>query len=164
VEASSVTPFSPRALDRALAGALVGLCRHFLGEMEAPTRAGGVRNHLPALQLAVKAFARRARIHDVEKATTPEGDELAADVDGLVQNLLAKWATIAGQCASEGSALTYQKFEGPRQGDALIRDFLDADFLTKPAIYRNFRANRSMRDVEPGVEILPQKSSTGTNQ
>lgn len=30
VEATSVTPFSPRALDRALAAALVGLCRHSL--------------------------------------------------------------------------------------------------------------------------------------
>ena len=72
--------------------------------------------------------------------------------------------TIASRCASEGSALSYQKYEGPRQGDALIRDFLDSDFLTKPAIYRSFRANRSMRDVEPAVEILPLKSSTGTNQ
>ena len=164
VEATSITPFSPRALDRALAGALVGLCRHLLPELEAPTRAGSVQGHLPALQQLVGVFARRAKIHDVEKASRPEGDELAAHVEGLAQNLLAKWATIASRCASEGSALSYQKYEGPRQGDALIRDFLDSDFLTKPAIYRSFRANRSMRDVEPAVEILPLKSSTGTNQ
>jgi ATP-dependent helicase YprA (DUF1998 family) len=34
VESTSVTPSSPRALERALAGAMVGLCRHMLGEME----------------------------------------------------------------------------------------------------------------------------------
>ncbi|MFZ9937980.1 MAG: DISARM system helicase DrmA [Luteolibacter sp.] len=163
VEATSVTPFSPRALDRALAGAMVGLCRHFLAEMEAPTKAGSVQSHLPALQKLVQVFGRRAKIHDVEMAMTTEGDALAAHVDGLVQNLLAKWAKIAATCANEGGALTYQKYEGPRQGDALIRDFLDSDLLTKPAVYRSFRANRSMRDVESAVDILPVKSSTGTN-
>jgi hypothetical protein len=100
----------------------------------------------------------------VEKSMTKEGDDLAAHVDGLVQNLLAKWAKIAAQCASEGGALTYQKYEGSRQGDALIRDFLDAELATKPALYRSFRANRSMRDVEPAVDIIPTKSSIRTNQ
>ena len=33
VEATSVTPFSPRALDRGLAGTLVGLARQVLGPM-----------------------------------------------------------------------------------------------------------------------------------
>jgi hypothetical protein len=164
VEATSVTPFSPRALDRALAGALVGLCRHHLSAMEAPTKAGEVQSHLPELQKLVRVFSRRAKIHDVEKSMTKEGDDLAAHVDGLVQNLLAKWAKIAAQCASEGGALTYQKYEGSRQGDALIRDFLDAELATKPALYRSFRANRSMRDVEPAVDIIPTKSSIRTNQ
>src|SRR5690606_21522610 len=36
VEATSVTPFSPRAMDRALAAALVALCRQGYGEMTAP--------------------------------------------------------------------------------------------------------------------------------
>jgi hypothetical protein len=164
VEATSITPFSPRALDRALAGALVGLCRHILSDMEAPTKAGKVQSHLPALQQAVRVFAQRAKIHDVDKASAQEGTDLAAHVDALAQNLVAKWAKIAGECASDGSSLSYQKYEGPRQGDALIRDFLDSDLLTKPPIYRNFRANRSMRDVEPAVDILPLKSSTGTNR
>jgi hypothetical protein len=163
VEATSVTPFSPRALDRALAGALVGLSRHLLPAMEAPSRAGSVQSHLPELQQAVRIFSERARIHDVDKAHSQEGQDLANHVDALAQELLAKWSKIAGMCQNEGTGLSYQKYEGPRDGDALIRDFLDNDFLTKPEVYRSFRANRSMRDVEPGIDILPKKSTHGTN-
>jgi hypothetical protein len=164
VEATSVTPFSPRALDRALAGALVGLCRHALPDLEASIRAGAIPLHLPELQQLVQVFSERARIHDVDKAMTQEGTELAAHVNDLAQNLLAKWTQIASKCSAEGSALTYQKYEGARQGEALIRDFLDADFEGgKDPAFRQFRANRSMRDVEPSVEILLEKSSRGTN-
>jgi hypothetical protein len=164
VEATSVTPFSPRALDRALAGALVGLCRHALPDMEASIKAGAISHHLPELQQIVQVFSDRARIHDVDKAMTKEGAELAAHVNDLAQNLIAKWTQIASRCAAEGSALTYQKYEGKREGEALIRDFLDADFEGgKAPVFRDFRANRSMRDVEPSVEILPEKSSRGTN-
>ncbi|MBF0155506.1 MAG: helicase, partial [Magnetococcales bacterium] len=49
VEATSVTPFSPRALDRALPGALVALCRHWLTEMVPPLGAGQVVSHRAAL-------------------------------------------------------------------------------------------------------------------
>lgn len=164
VEATSVTPFSPRALDRALAGALVGLCRHGLPDMEAAIKAGAINNHLPELQQLVQVFSERARIHDVDKAMTQEGAELSAHVNDLAQNLLAKWTQIAGKCAGEGSALTYQKYEGKKQGEALIRDFLDADFEGgKAPVFRQFRANRSMRDVEPSVEILIENSTQGTN-
>jgi hypothetical protein len=163
VEATSVTPFSPRALDRALAGALVGLSRHLLPAMEAPSKAGSVQSHLPELQQAVRIFSERAKIHDVDKAHSQEGQDLADHVDALAQELLAKWSKIAGMCQNEGAGLSYQKYEGSRDGDALIRDFLDTDFLTKPEVYRSFRANRSMRDVEPGIEILPRKSTHGTN-
>ena len=163
VEATSVTPFSPRALDRGLAAALVGLCRHSLPEMEPAIKSGSVGSHLPTLQRVVRSFAKRALIHDgfLDPA---KAAELEAHVDNLAQGLLAKWSQIAAQCAKEGGSLSYQKYEGARQGDALIRDFLDADFQTKPAIYRSFRANRSMRDVEAPVDILPEKSSIGTNQ
>ncbi len=163
VEATSVTPFSPRALDRALAGALVGLSRHLVPAMEAPSKAGSVQSHLPELQQAVRIFSERAKIHDVDKAHSQDGQDLAHHVDALAQELLAKWSKIAGMCQNEGIGLAYQKHEGPRDGDALIRDFLDLDLLTKPEVYRSFRANRSMRDVEPGIDILPKKSSRGTN-
>ena len=40
VEVSSVTPFSARALDRGLAGALVGLARHAEAKLTPPTGVG----------------------------------------------------------------------------------------------------------------------------
>jgi hypothetical protein len=164
VEATSVTPFSPRAMDRALAAALVGLCRHSLADMEAPVRAGNIGNNLPALQSIVKVFARRARIHDVEKASTQEGLDLEARVDSLAQQLLSQWIALATKATNQGGALTYQKYEGARGADTLIRDFLDSDIAQGDPLYRVFRANRSMRDVEAAVDILDIPSTIGTNQ
>lgn len=162
VEASSVTPFSPRALDKALAAALVGLCRHSLKEMEPPVRAGYVAAHLASLQQLVRAFSARALIHD-GNLPPDQAAALADYVDNRAQVLLAEWSQIASRNQSEGSVLSYQKFEGRREGDALIRDFLDPDLETLEPIYRHFRANRSMRDVEPAVDLLPEKSGIRTN-
>lgn len=164
VEATSVTPFSPRALDRALAAAVVGLCRHALQDLEAATRAGYVGNHLPQLQQIVSTFARRARMHDVDKASTQEGLDLEAKVDALGMQLLSQWMALASQATNQGGALTYQKYEGVTGADALVRDFLDPDVLQGNPLYRVFRANRSMRDVEAAVDILDIKSTIGTNQ
>jgi hypothetical protein len=164
VEATSVTPFSPRALDRALAAALVGLCRHALPEMESPVRAGNIGNHLPELQEIVRVFAQRARIHDVDKASTQEGLDLEAKVDSLAQQLLSQWIALASKARNQGGSLTYQKYEGQTGADALVRDFLDPDITQGDPLYRVFRANRSMRDVEAAVDILDIPSTIATNQ
>jgi len=161
VEASSVTPFSIRALDRAMAGALVGLCRHSVPGLSAAVRAGSVGEHLNELQRLVSVFRERALTHDAYR-TPEELAALASHVDNLAQSLIAKWLTVATQSANEGIGLSYQKFEGPKQ-NALVRDFLDADFEFLPTVYQHFRANRSMRDVETAVDIIPKQSSIGTN-
>jgi hypothetical protein len=59
--------------------------------------------------------------------------------------------------------LNYQKFEDTVSQFALIRDFMDPELSTLPPVHRRFRANRSMRDVEPPVDILPKPSQVGTN-
>ncbi len=152
VEASSVTPFSPRALDRGLSAALVGLCRHGVVALEPAERAGMAGSHLPVLQELVRLFAKRALMHDGYKETA-ELKALEAEVDDRAQDLLSKWCEIAAGAARDGGGLGYQKYEGARQGETLIRDFLDPELEDKSDVFRSFRANRSMRDVEAGVDI-----------
>ncbi len=164
VEATSLTPFSPRALDRALAGALVGLCRQGLPEMVPPSGASQILSHLPALQEIARVFAERARTHDADKSASGEGTDIAQKVQEVVEELLSRWAGVADALSRDGGTLVYQKSEGSRQGTALVHDFLDRDLETMEPVYRMFRANRSMRDVEAAVDILVKPSQRGTNQ
>ena len=162
VESTSVTPFSPRALERALAGAMVGLCRHMLSEMEPYLAAGQVQLHHARLQEIVRIFSERARIHDLELSPT-ESDALARDVDDKAQALLADWCEIAREQAKQGIGLNYQKYEDHTSMGVLLRDFLDSDLEKMKPIHHRFRANRSMREVETPVDILVEQSPTGTN-
>ncbi|MGE3312881.1 MAG: DISARM system helicase DrmA [Limisphaerales bacterium] len=163
VEATSVTPFSPRALDRALAAALVGLCRHEIGKLTPSAGASIVQTHYAALLELAKHFGRRALEHDVDKSTNGEGAELEAHVTNRAQALLADWVKIVIGKLNEGVGLNYQKYEDTVSQSALIRDFMDPELANLPAVYRRFRANRSMRDVEPPVDIFPKPSQVGTN-
>src|SRR5262249_44650823 len=63
VEATSVTPFSPRALDRGLAGTLVALARLGHAPMTPPRGAGEILNERPNLDFAVEVIAERAAAH-----------------------------------------------------------------------------------------------------
>jgi hypothetical protein len=163
VEATSVTPFSPRALDRALAAALVGLCRHEIGKLTPSNGAAVVQTHHTALLELTKHFGRRAMEHDVEKSTNGEGAELEAHVNHRAEALLADWVKIVIGKLNEGVGLNYQKYEDTVSQSALIRDFMDPELADLPPVYGRFRANRSMRDVEPPVDILPKPSQVGTN-
>ena len=50
-----------------------------------------------------------------------------------------------------GVAVQYQKYE-ERQPRPLLREMLDSEFESEN--HRRFRANRSLRDVEPEVNLF----------
>ena len=150
VEATSVTPGSPRALDRALAPALVGLCRHIEPGMNRSTDADAIIDKRSALDIYAMALAQRAR-----SAAVP-GD--AASEQALYDSVLARgrqlldwWMNAAIDARSKGLAFTYDARSG---SDRLLREVLDLDLAAMAIERRAFQAARSMRDVEPSVDLF----------
>ena len=66
--------------------------------------------------------------------------------------MLDDWRNIADQLQQTNSRLQYQQEPGVAAAK-LLHAFLDPDLPNKPPVFRKFRANRSMRDVEPSVEL-----------
>ena len=150
VEATSVTPFSPRAMDRGLAGTVVALARHGISEMTPPKGAGRMVDLRSKLDWVVTALGNRARAHANLNAV--ESQELATSVESRVKDLLDDWTSIAKTLQDKGgTALQYQSEVGDAQ--RLLHPFLDPDLNTKSPKFKKFRANRSMRDVEPDVNL-----------
>lgn len=153
VEATSVTPFSPRALDRALPAALVGLCRHGEAGMGSALGAGAIICHRTALDRFALMFARRAEIHR-HFDDPAQRQQLVAHVMHLCTSLLDDWRRVADETRSGGSGtLIYQPWEESRTGTKLLHELLDPALGDLQEHQRRFRANRSMRDVEPTVEL-----------
>ena len=67
-------------------------------------------------------------------------------------DLLDTWSGIADDYLKHGTHLQYQK-ELPGRGQRLLYDFLDPELKKKHARHKKFRANRSLRDVEPSVNL-----------
>jgi hypothetical protein len=152
VEATSVTPFSPRALDRALAAALIGVCRHSHPELTDALGANVIKAKRNDLESAARLFAERAKKH-----THSSDQALYNRVLERCRHLLDVWLKIQKDRESKGIQLQYQD-ELRGQGHArLLHDFLKRE-LPEPAIeLEKFRSNRSMRDVEPNVELVIKK-------
>ncbi|MDA8375858.1 MAG: DISARM system helicase DrmA [Planctomycetia bacterium] len=162
VEATSVTPFSPRALDRGLAGTLVALAR--LGDSRMTPGSGAGQICAPAMRDGLReqcqSLATRAENHR-QGATVAEKMEFRDRVAARVDSLLEDWHIIAREAVEEHrSKLIYQKNEDDT-GKPLLRDFLDPELDDLPIRHRNFRANRSLRDVEPVVDIWVQTNNFG---
>ncbi|HPA20710.1 MAG TPA: DISARM system helicase DrmA [Verrucomicrobiae bacterium] len=151
VEATSVTPFSPRALDRALAGALVALCRHGHPQMTPPKGANEILALRAALTEFATRFAERAANHS-NLMTATAAEELQDKVSHRCVQLLDDWFNIAEHFRQSSALLQYQPHEvgGAKR---LLYEPLHPDLETLPPQQRQFRANRSMRDVEPSVDI-----------
>jgi hypothetical protein len=148
VEATSVTPFSPRALDRALVGTLVALVRHFQPRLTPPRGAELVPEVRNALSAIANRLAERARAH----AWPPSADAGQAIHDHVLHrctSLLDDWVNIVEELRESSTHLEYQKEQG---GAArLLFSFLDPELKDVGEVRRRFKANRSMRDVEPSV-------------
>jgi hypothetical protein len=153
VEATSVTPFSPRALDRALAASLVALARHQFPALTAPVGAAAIVSQRGVLSQVVDAFADRALEHR-GNLDAEEQAALQARVRERCVDLVDTWIKLSDALRATGVAMQYGT-EAPSQ-PPLLHGFLDEKLAGKPEDYRKFRANRSMRDVEATVDLFPQ--------
>ena len=151
VEVTSVTPFSPRALDRALPAALVGLCRLGRTEMTPPLGATEVLSARGALTSFAELFAERALNHQ-PPSDPARAQRLRDSVLARSNSLLDDWVNIAEEFQYTNTKLKYQQWE-TGSGARLLYDLLDPELQQLPDVRRRFRANRSMRDVESSVEL-----------
>jgi hypothetical protein len=120
--------------------------------MVAPQGASQILSLRAELEAVADRFADRAAEHYVDM-TASERQALRASVGNLCNDLLDDWLKIAKQAQQEGSSIQYQK-ESTAVTRRLLYDFLHPDLPNLHPIQQRFRANRSMRDVEPSVEVL----------
>jgi hypothetical protein len=150
VEIGSVTPFSARALDRGFAGALVGLGRHAHAELTPPQGVERIADVRAALERRLlEDFLARVRQQPIDDEE--ERAERLRSVQNRIVDLLDSWRKILEDYRTKGVALQYQKYE-LTQPKPLLREMLDTEFESEH--HRKFRANRSLRDVEPDVNLF----------
>ncbi len=139
VEAQSVTPFAPRALDRGLTGALVASTRLSDDAMVEPLAAARIAE--------LRAHAERVREAFVERS----GDA-GATVDEWIRHRLDKWEELALRARGDNSALAYSKFDVTKGDRQLLHLTLEPPPDMIPG-EEKFAAPTSMRDVEPSVHL-----------
>ena len=153
VEVASVTPFAARALDRGFAGALVALARQAIASMTPPSGASAIMAGRARIErLLQEVFSRRIRNHATEMIDEQETDEQIQSVRNRIDDLLDAWCGIQSTTSSAGLGLRYQKYEPSSAGKELLKDMMDE--TVEGSVYRKFRANRSLRDVEPEVKLV----------
>ena len=156
VEVASVTPFAARALDRGFAGALVTLARHARPAMTPPAGVEAIAAERVELErLLLEVF--RARINEQPLQDEAEREERLRSIQNRVGDLLDSWRAILDDYRADGVTMQYQRHE-VRTRRPLLREMLDTDF--ESTHHRKFRANRSLRDVEPQVNLFLQDLSS----
>jgi hypothetical protein len=150
VEATSVTPFSPRALDRGLAEVTVALSRQGWPGMTKGPNAIRAMELRSSLSPVVDIFGRR-----VEQYAALDSKEMQQRRDGVrgkVEDLLDDWAKISKQQKDSGATLRYQQYDDGT-GPYLLRYPLDPDLDRIERKAAQFKAHRSLRDVEPACNL-----------
>lgn len=142
VEATSVTPWSPRALDRSLAAVVVAIARHLDPALTPPAAVAALAS-VPAIRAAVVRHLVERAPADIEGGR----DQLAATITALLDD----WITIAADQTAAGARFTYA--DRPQR---LLHPPLDPALDNLPPAHRRFQAGWSMRDVEPGVLVKPR--------
>lgn len=149
VEVSSVTPFSARALDRGLAGALVTFSRHSQPALTPPMGVEQINTVRAVLEKKLLDIFR-TRVGHQPFSDNDERDERLRSVQNRIVDLLDSWIKIYTDYQSVGTRVQYQQYEkqGPKY---LLREMLEKDFDS--AHQKKFKVNRSLRDVEHEVNL-----------
>lgn len=143
VEAQSVTPFSPRAMDRGLTGSLLSLMR-LENDAFSPNEGAG--------QLSM---SNQAEIIDAIKVLATRAGNVAEDNSRkqLAETELKERADEWAKAVSvPGRTLAYEK-RGPNA--ATIKNLIEAPGLKS---WDNWTVPMSMREVEPGVRLIMNTS------
>jgi hypothetical protein len=145
VEATSVTPWAARALDRALAAVVVAAARHIDPALTLDTAVKELKNR-PTTRAAVRAaIVARAPANAV-----PGGSGALAS---LVDSLLDDWITTADEQSAGGNVFGYANKQSPHR---LLHMPLAPEIPNLAVPHQRFVAGRSMRDVEPSVAVQPR--------
>jgi hypothetical protein len=87
-----------------------------------------------------------------------ERAQCATSVQSRIVDLLDSWQKISDDYHNLGVALQYQKYELDKP-KPLMREMIDEDFESEH--HRKFRVNRSLRDVEPSVNLFLKEQTGG---
>lgn len=139
VEAQSVTPFSPRAMDRGLTGTLLSVMRVDNATFNPNPGAG-------ALDRPDRAEAAEARDLVVERAWAVSGEDGTRQLAAAeLKSRLDEWSAEANV---PGRTLAYEK-KGPARATTV-------GLLKRPGLqpWDDFTVPMSMREVEPGVRLV----------
>ncbi|WP_442755892.1 DISARM system helicase DrmA [Methylocystis sp. JAN1] len=150
VEATSVTPFAPRALDRALAATLVAAARHIEPDLTPNAAAARIAANAGAFKRVKDALEEKMQIAGLDRAAM---QACLARLDELRD----AWARIADKQTRNGDDFGYAKEEP-------VRRLLQVPFEQQANMDAErawFVAARSMRDTEP-TALLKLKSPDGS--
>jgi hypothetical protein len=154
VEATSVTPFSERALERGLPAITVALARHLSDRLTHARNAGDLQALAEARQPVAAALQQRVATSLVNHS---DPDAYASWVAERVRTIIDDWCAIA----ERRGRMEYGREEG--ELPPLLRTPLDPELLElDDARERQFKANRSLRDVEPSALLLKDRYQNTT--
>jgi hypothetical protein len=151
VESQSVTPFSGPALDRGLAGAVVGMTRLSDVAMTPPKAVADIGKHKALAKQNVEALVTRAKAHASDMDLDVE--RLGHEVRKRGMALLDSWDEIIHAMGSGAGQRCYSRFDEVKEGKSLLRLFEDDANPPQNEHEARFRAPTSMRDVEASVHV-----------
>lgn len=140
VEALSLTPFAPRAIDRGLAALFISLVRLAGREFNGNNQAGRIERTHPYIQSAINTICDRANLVAGTEAQKLVKQALEAKLDiwlSKAQNLIG------------GGTLKYQT----DKRDGLTIELLES---AGQGIWQEFTCLNSLRNVEPTVGLIFQ--------